>query len=262
MKFENQIIWITGASSGIGRQLAKEFALEGAKVAVSARRQDLLEILVKEINEAGGNSKAFFCDVENEESIKTCVNEVIKAFGQLDVAIANAGCGVMGKIEQLTAKDWERQFSINVIGLALTAKYALPELRNSKGRLVLVGSIAAFVPNPNLGAYGASKAAVQNIGETLQSELRGNGVSCTTIHPGFVDSNITRVDNAGNFNAGANDPRPSNLMWPTEKAAKVMLRAIHKRKPMYVFTGHGKVIYGISRIIPSALRKIMAKMNG
>lgn len=262
MKFKNQIIWITGASSGIGLHLAKAFAKEGGTLAVSARRTGLLDKLVEEIKQDGGQAHAFYCDVMKEDSIENCVKEIIQVFGSIDVAIANAGCGVMGKIEKLTAQDWDRQLKINVTGLALTAKYALPELRKTKGRLALVGSVGAFVPNPNLGAYGASKAAVQNIGETLQSELLGSGVSCTTIHPGFVDSNITRVDNHGEFHAGAKDPRPANLMWPTEKAAQVMLSAIYKRKKMVVFTGHGKVMYAISRLFPGVLRKVMAKMNG
>ncbi len=262
MKFQNNIIWITGASSGIGFHLAKAFAKEGATVAASARRMELLEKLVQEIQQEGGKAQAFFCDVMEEQSIEKCLQDIIQAFGKLDGCIANAGGGVMGKIEKLAAEEWDRQLRLNVTGLALTAKYALSELRKTKGRLALIGSVAAFVPNPNLGAYGASKAAVHNIGETLQSELLGSGVSCTTIHPGFVDSNITRIDNEGNFHPEAKDPRPANLMWPTDKAAKVMLQAIDKRKKMVVITGHGKVMYAISRLIPNVLRKMMAKMNG
>lgn len=262
MKFKDQIIWITGASSGIGLHLAKAFAKEGAIVAASARRMELLEKLVEEIQQEGGKAQAFFCDVMEEQSIEKCLQDIIQAFGKLDGCVANAGGGVMGKVEKLSAGEWDRQLRLNVTGLALTVKYALPELRKTRGRLVLIGSIAAFVPNPNLGAYGASKAAVQNIGETLQSELLGSGVSCTTIHPGFVESNITRIDNEGNFHPDYKDPRPANLIWPTDKAAKVMLKAIRKRKKMVVITRHGKVMYAISRLIPSVLRKMMAKMNG
>ncbi|SNS22392.1 Short-chain dehydrogenase [Belliella buryatensis] len=262
MKFQNHIVWITGASSGIGLHLAKAFAKEGAIIAASARRMALLEALVLEIKQEGGSAQAFFCDVMDEQSIEKCMHDIVQAFGKLDVCVANAGGGVMGKIEKLSADEWDRQLRLNVTGLALTAKYALPELRKTNGRLALIGSVAAFVPNPNLGAYGASKAAVQNIGETLQSELLGSGVSCTTIHPGFVDSNITRVDNDGNFHPEAKDPRPANLIWPTEKAAVAMVKSISKRKKMVVITGHGKVMYAISRLVPGILRKMMAKMNG
>lgn len=260
MDLKDKIVWITGASSGLGRGMALEFASRGATLAISARRLDELKQVVKEIESKNGNAKAYYCDVLDSNSIEQCVYQIISDFGKLDIAVANAGYGVLGKIEELTAGDWQRQLAVNVTGLALTCKFALPHLRKTKGRLALVGSVAAFVPNPGIGAYGASKAAVQNIGESLQVELEGSGVSCTTIHPGFVDSNIARVDNEGNFHAERSDPRPANLMWPTEKAAKVMVKAIEKRKRVFVFTGHGKVIVFIAKYFPGLMRKISGKL--
>jgi len=259
MDLKNQIVWITGASSGIGRSMALECARQGATVAVSARRLDLLQVLVSEIVNEGGSATAFVCDVMDENSVKSCVDEVIGTFGNLNMVIANAGFGVMGKIEQLTAADWSRQLSCNVTGLALTCKYALPHLKKSQGNIGLIGSVGAFLPGPKMGAYSASKAAVHSIGETLQVELLGSGVSCTTIHPGFVQSNITRIDNEGNFNPSAEDPRPANLMWPTDKAAKVMIEAIKRRKKVFVFTGHGKLAVFLGKYFPSIARKMMAK---
>lgn len=112
----------------------------------------------------------------------------------------------------------------------MTVKYALPYLEKTNGRIGLVGSIAAYLPNPYVGAYGASKAAVNSIGKTLQVELKNSGVSCTTLHPGFVVSEIARVDNDGVWHPDRPDPRPSNLMWPTDKSAKVMVRATLSEK--------------------------------
>jgi NAD(P)-dependent dehydrogenase (short-subunit alcohol dehydrogenase family) len=259
MNLQNKIVWITGASSGLGREMALEFARHGASVAVTARRMDLLEQLVTEIESSGGKAKAIFCDVMNVKSIEDCVKQIMAHFGRLDIAIANAGGGVVGKIEDLTEADWHRQLNLNVTSLALTVKYSLPHLRQTKGRVVLLGSIAGFVPNPMVGAYGASKAAVHNIGETLQVELLGSGVSCTTIHPGFIDSNIARIDNEGNFHPDRQDPRPANLMWPTGNAAKVMVKAIAKRKKVYVFTGHGKMAVFLGKFFPSLMRRIASK---
>lgn len=259
MNFQNQIVWITGASSGIGRELALEFARQGAIVAVSARRMNLLEALVNEIESARGKAKAFFCDILDEVSIKNCVNQIIDSFGKLDVAVANAGFGVFGKMEDLTQEEWQRQFQGNVIGLALTAKYALPHLKQTKGRLALVGSVGAYLPNPYVGAYGASKAAVNSIGLTFQVELKDTGVSCTTLHPGFVQSEIARIDNEGVWNPDLKDPRPENLMWPTDKAAGVMIKAILKRKRNYVFTGHGRIAVALQRWSPGLIRMMMAK---
>lgn len=261
MKHSNQVVWITGASSGLGKGIALEFASHGATVVVSARRKDLLNEVVKEIEAKGGKAKAYFCDVLDSKSIEDCVSQLIQDFGKLDIAVANAGYGVLGKIEDLNESDWNRQLAVNVTGLALTCKYALPHLRKTKGRLALIGSVAAFVPNPGVGAYGASKAAVQNIGESLQVELKGSGVSCTTIHPGFVESNITRIDNEGTFHPDRQDPRPANLMWSTDKAAKVMVKAIERRKKVFVFTGHGKILVTIAKFSPSLTRNIIGKIT-
>lgn len=260
MSSKNKIVWITGASSGIGRAIALEYASKGAVLAVSARRLDLLDQLVKEIENIGGKARAFRCDVTNEANIEACVDAIVGEYGGIHVVIANAGFGTVGSIETLSAADWQRQLAVNVTGLALTAKYALPHLRKTKGRLVLLGSVAAFVPNAFLSPYGASKAAVHNIGESLQVELKGSGVSCTTIHPGFVESNIARVDNAGVFHPDRNDPRPANLMWPTQKAARVMVRAIEQRRRVYIFTVHGKIIFWLGRHLPAVARALVAKL--
>ncbi len=259
MKFKNQVVWITGASSGIGREMALEFARQGAIVALSARRMNELESLASAIRESGGKAHSFYCDILQEQSIQDCVRDVVAHFGRMDVAVANAGFGVVGKIEELSAADWNRQLAGNVTGLALTVRYALPHLRNSKGRIGLVGSVAAFLPGPKTGAYGASKAAVHSIGETLQLELRGTGVSCTTIHPGLVDSNITRVDNSGHFEASRSDPRPAQLMWPTDKAARVIVSAVARRQRVFVFTGHGKVLVFFGRHFPGIARFLIGK---
>ncbi len=259
MDFSQKVVWITGASSGIGRHLALSFARKGAIVAASARRMEELNQLVAEIEGLGGKAGAFYCDVSEDDSIKACVDGIIEKFGKLDIAVANAGFGVLGKIEKLDASEWQRQLAVNVTGVALTAKYALPFLHKTSGRLVLIGSVAAYFPSPGVGAYAASKAAVRAIGQALMVELKGSGVSCTTIHPGFVNSDIARVDNSGVLHKERTDPRPANLMWPTEKAAEVIVKAIYQRKGDYVFTGHGKIAVLIAKFFPGLARIISAK---
>lgn len=259
MKTSKQVVWITGASSGIGKEMSLQYASKGYAVVVSARRSEILEALASKIKLDGGEAYPLVCDVMEEESVKKAVIKILSHYGRIDIAIANAGCAVTNFLEHLSQQEWERQFNINVVGLVMTAKYAIPELKKFTGRLVLIGSVAAFLPNPFVSAYGASKAAVHNIGESLQVELKGTGVSCTTIHPGFVDSNITRVDNSGHFNPEAPDPRPANLMWPTDKAVVDMIKAIEKRKKVAVITGHGKVFVFLGRFFPGIARAMMAK---
>ncbi|TVR76428.1 MAG: SDR family NAD(P)-dependent oxidoreductase [Saprospirales bacterium] len=259
MNSNKQIVWITGASSGIGKEMALQYGAKGYAVAVSARRTELLDELVSDIKSKGGDAMAVACDVTDETEIVNAINQVVQHFGRIDIAVANAGCVVVGFFENLTKEEWTRQLDINVIGLAMTVKHVLPELKKTKGRLVLMGSVSAYVPNPYTSAYGASKAAVHIIGESLQVELLGTGVTCITLHPGFIDSNITRVDNKGHFDPNTKDPRPANLMWPTDKAVKDMIRAITKRKKLQVITGHGKVFVFLARFFPRITRAMMAK---
>jgi NAD(P)-dependent dehydrogenase (short-subunit alcohol dehydrogenase family) len=240
-RFDKQVVWITGGGSGIGRALALAFADEGATVAVSGRREDRLQEVVSELETRGARGLAVRCDVTDEASVAEAVQKVVRTLGGLDVAVANAGFAVAGRVEKLSAADWRRQLDVNVIGTAMTARYAIPHLRERKGRLALVGSVSAMLSAPGLGAYSASKYAVRAIGQALAVELHGSGVTCTTIHPGFIESEIAKVDNQGRYDESRKDGRPKNLLWPAKRAARAMVVAIDKRKREYTFTGHGKV---------------------
>jgi NAD(P)-dependent dehydrogenase (short-subunit alcohol dehydrogenase family) len=257
--FSESVVWITGASAGIGRALAQKFAEHGARVAVSARRADRLAEAIREVEAKGAEAMAVPCDVRDEASLRAAVDGIVARFGRLDVAVANAGIGVSGKIRDLSAEDWRRQLETNVIGVALTARFSLPELERTRGRLAIVASVAGFLPGPGTGAYAASKYAVRSIGQTLSIECHRAGVSCTTIHPGFVVSDIALVDADGNVEPGREDPRPKKLMWPTDRAADVMLRAIYKRKREYVFTGHGKVGAFLGQHMPGLVHAAMVR---
>lgn len=251
--FAGQVVWITGASAGIGRALALRFAAEGAHVAVSARREERLRELVEEIESLGVRGLAAPCDVADEAQVARAAQAVAGHFGRLDVAVANAGYAVTGRVETLGAEDWRRQLDVNVVGVAMTARYALPHLRATRGRLALVGSVAGMLPAPGAAAYSASKAAVRALGQALSVELHGSGVSCTTLYPGYVESDIGRVDRQGVYRPEYQDRRPRRLLWPTDRAARVMLRAIHRREREYAFTAHGRIAGFLGRHWPALL---------
>ena len=259
--YQNKVVWITGASSGIGRELAFVYAEKGADLVLSARREPLLKDIAAEISKMGRKSLVIPFDVTDEGAFRSAAENIHKTFDRLDVVIANAGFGVIGRIEDLTADEWRRQLDVNVTGLALTARFAIPHLKKTKGRIALVGSVAAMLPSPQTGAYSASKAAVSSIGQTLSMELHGTGVTCSTLHPGFVESNIGRIDNDGTFHPDREDPRPAQLMWPTRKAADTMFKAIHKRKREFVFTGHGKILGFIGRHWPGLTHVAMSRLK-
>ncbi|MCA9494936.1 MAG: SDR family NAD(P)-dependent oxidoreductase [Myxococcales bacterium] len=248
--FEARSVWITGASSGLGRAMALEFARRGAHVALSARRVAELEAVAREIEGAGGRALVVPCDCTHEDAIEGAVARVVETFGRLDVAVANAGYSVGGPVERVTAEQWRRQLDVNVVGVALTAKHAIPHLRHTRGRLALVGSVAALALFPGFAPYQASKAAVLALGRTLAMELAAEGVSCTTLQPGFVATDIARVDNDGRRDPAREDKRPAALMWEVEPAARVMVDAIERRRVEATFTGHGKVGAFLGRHAP------------
>lgn len=138
MIFQDKVVWITGASSGLGKFMAIEFARQGAKLALSGRRIEQLEAVRTAVIAAGGVGEIFPCEVTDEAALEETVKVIVGHFGKLDVAIANAGFGVFGKIESLSAANWRKQLDVNVVGLAMTAKFALPFLKQTGGRLVLI----------------------------------------------------------------------------------------------------------------------------
>ncbi len=259
---EGKVAWVTGSSSGIGAAVALELARQGADVALSARRADRLQETARQVEALGRRALCVPCDVVDDAQVAAAVAHIVATFGRLDVAVANAGMSVMGKFESLSDDQWRRQIDINVNGVASTARHALPELRKTGGRLALVASVSGLICIPGGSAYCASKFAVRALGLTLSQELQGSGVSCTTIHPGFVASEITQIDNDGHRHPERRDPRPQALMWPTEKAARVMVRAIEKRRREYVFTGHGKVGAWLGQHLPGLVHFAVSRGGG
>jgi len=255
--WKDRVVFVTGASSGIGLAMACEMAAQGAKVALAARRKERLEQAVRTIRERGGEALAVECDVTRDDSVLRAVEEVREAFGPVSVAVANAGFGVVGRLERLTLEDYRRQFETNFFGVLRTAWACLEDLKATRGSLVLVGSVAAFVPGPGSSPYASSKAAIRSLGESLWAELAPDGVTVTTLHPGFVKSEIRHVDNEGRLHPDSRDPVPSWLVVPTERAAREMVRAIARRRREVIITGHGKAIVALSRLAPCVVARAM-----
>lgn len=258
-RFQGSIVWITGGGSGIGRALAEELAREGANVIISGRRRERLEETRAALEALGSDAMAIEADVTSDSSLLLAVEQIIERYGRLDIAVANAGFAVSSRIENLDAATLSRQLDTNVVGLVSTVRAAMPELRKSKGQIVLIGSVTSVFWAPGVGPYNASKAAVRALGATLAIEMHGTGVGVTTIHPGFVESEINQVDNRGVYNPKRRDTRPGKLMWPSDRAAKAMAGAIAKRKREYVFTGHGKLGFFLGKHAPGLVHFFMTR---
>lgn len=260
--YSGMVAWITGAGSGIGRALALEIADGGGDVALSGRRVEKLEEVAAEVTERGVRALVVPCDVTDEAACEAAVATVAdpeRGLGRIDMTFANAGYGASGRIQKLTAEDWRRQLDVNVVGVANTAKWSLPELEKTKGRLVLVSSVMGMMTMVGQGPYAASKFAVRAIGLTLSQELHGTGVSCTTVFPGFVESDIGRVGIDGMLDPSRVDKRPKNMMWKSDKAAKVIMRAVMSRKREFVFTGYGRMGAFFGRHFPGVIHFAMTR---
>jgi short-subunit dehydrogenase len=254
-------VLITGASSGIGAGLAREFSRRGTRVALVARRIDQLEVLAAELRAAGGQATAHGGDVTVDSDLARVVSELAAAGVRPRIVIANAGFGVVGKAQKLTLADYQRQFDTNVFGVLRTLRETLDPLRATRGRFVIMGSVAGHISGPGSSAYTMSKFAVRALAEALHGDLRVEGVSCTLISPGFVDSDIRRVDNLGGLHAEVKDPVPEWLRMKTAKAARVMARGILAGRKEVIVTGHAKAAVFLSRHFPGFTRWLILKAS-
>jgi short-subunit dehydrogenase len=247
-------VLITGASSGIGAGLAREFAARGFHVVLVARRMEKLEELAAQIRAAGGQVSTHRGDVTEDGSIAAVVQELAEQGVTPGIVVANAGFGVVGKAQSLTLADYRRQFETNVFGVLRTLHETLPALKRSRGRFVIMGSVAGHLSGAKSSAYAMSKFAVRALAEALHGDLREAGVGCTLISPGFVDSDIRRVDNRGGLHEDVKDPIPAWLRMPTEQAARAMVRGILAGRREVIITFHARVIVYFARHFPRLTR--------
>ena len=261
-RFAGNAVFITGASSGIGAALAREFAREGADVALAARRTDRLEALAAEIGKSGRRAVVTPCDVTRDGDLERAAEQARAALGKLDVVVANAGFGVTGKLETLSSDDYRRQFETNVFGVLRTVYATLDDLKTTRGRLVLIGSVSGHVAVPGSSAYSMSKFAVHGLAAALGHELAPYGVAVTLISPGLVESEIGQVDNSGVWRAQApRRPIPASIVMATPTAARKIVRAVARRRREAVITGLGKAAVALQRHLPWLLAAIIRRFG-
>lgn len=180
---EQRAALVTGGSSGIGLAIARMLRDEGFELTLASRRPEKVEAAAAELGAA-----AVAADVANEEACERLVAEHRERFGRLDMLVNSAGIGIAGRVEDLSAKQFDLQVGVNLRGLFLVTKAAIPLLRESHGWIVNLASIAGTLPTPGLATYGATKAAVISLTRSLNEELDADGVRAVAICPGFVDT--------------------------------------------------------------------------
>ncbi|HZS08185.1 MAG TPA: oxidoreductase [Blastocatellia bacterium] len=239
-KTNSRVWFITGSSTGFGRELAEEALAQGHKVIATARRPETVADLVKQYPDA---ARAVRLDVTRPEEVRAAVDEAIKAFGRIDVLVNNAGYGLIGAIEEGSDEQIRRQFETNFFGALNVIRAVLPTLRQQKGGHILnVSSVGGFVSFPAVGYYCATKFALEAASEALAGEVAPLGIKVTIVEPGAF-----RTDFGGHSLAVAEDriadyPATEQFLgWLKEndgkqpgdprKAAKAMIRAVESENP-------------------------------
>lgn len=187
MKLKGKVAIITGAGAGIGEATALLFAREGASVCVNSVSESGLKV-VKKINKAGGEALWVRCDVSREDDAKNIIDETIKAFGRLDILFNNAGIVAQGSVETCSIDDFDRNMAVNVRGVFLCSRYALPHLKKTKGTIINCSSSVALKGVVDRAAYTASKGAVHSMTRAMAMDHIKDGIRVNAICPGTTNT--------------------------------------------------------------------------
>ena len=258
--FKESVVILTGASSGIGRQMALDLAKQGAWQVLAARRIEKLNTLVEECAQLGGRAIAVQTDVSSEAECKALIEAAVAEFGHIDVLINNAGITARNRFDEMQVLwPFEKVMQTNYLGSVYCTYYALPYLKQSKGRLAAVSSMTGKVGVPNRSAYTASKHAMAGFFDALRVELAGSGVSVTVLYPDFVETG-TRLESLGPDGEIIYDPtKRGGKVMGVEEASQIILKAIANRKREVVMSTRGKFLPLIKFLFPGLVDRLVNK---
>ncbi len=249
---------ITGASMGIGRALALQWAARGATVVLSARGREALESVGREVESAGGRAIVEPGDVTDEAHRRRLVARAEIEGGGIDVLVNNAGRGFYAPVLKIDVEELRSLFELNVVAPLRLAQLAAPHLERARGSVVMMSSIAGVVAAPRYGAYAASKFALEALSMSMRSELAEKGVRVVVIRPGPVDTpfraHATRAPGIVGYDAP--DPNAQSA----DDVAKLTLRAVDRAKPVVETSAFVRLASAASRVTPSGLRLALRRM--
>ena len=253
---------ITGASSGIGLELVRRYHREGCIVCFCARRKERIEALEVELNALRfGSAKGFIADVTQESAMEPMLSWCAEKNPRSLTLIANAGANQSGLFQNLSLKEYQNQFDVNVWSVIKTIKPFLPLLIRCKGKIAIVGSGNSYISLPGASPYCMSKFAVRAFADSLRAELSSQGVSVTLIVPGFIQSEIRGKDLQGVPLVDFKDPVPAWLEMKAVTAAGKMFQSIERRRAETWVTFHVKVFIWLEKFFPSLLRPIKNRLK-
>jgi short-subunit dehydrogenase len=253
MSFANQVAIITGASSGVGWQLAKTLAAHQCVVGVVARRRDRLEALVQEIQSMGGKAACAVADVANRTQTVSAIQSLRDQLGPVDLLIANSGVGVPTTLQPLNIDEVEQMFKVNTLGVVYAIEAVLPEmLQRGKGHLAAISSLASYLGMPGESGYCASKAAVNVYMEGLRVQLRRRCIAVTLVCPGFIDTPMTAVNTF-----------KMPFLMKADRAAQLIVRALSRQKKVYNFPWQTTMMMKFACWLPDwMLERVFAGKTG
>ncbi|MDT7855633.1 SDR family oxidoreductase [Rubrivirga sp. S365] len=254
------VVLITGASSGIGEQLALQLASRGARLALAARGTDDLERVAEACRGRGGEALAVPTDVGVEAECRAFVDAAVKRWGRVDALVNNAGVSMWARFDEIEDLGlFERIMRVNYLGSVWCTHAALGHLEASRGRLVAVSSLTGLTGVPTRTAYAASKHAMRGFFDSLRIELRGTGVSVTVAYPGFVDTWVRRRATGPDGQPLGQSPVQEDRVMSPETCARLILEAADGRKRQVVMTARGRAGRWLSLVAPGLVDRLAAR---
>jgi len=253
MKFKNKVVIITGATSGIGAACAYAFGCEGAKIVITGRNSEKLEVERKILEDAGIEVFAVLADAGSEYDNKRMVDEVLSKYGKIDILINNAGISMRALFRDLDLEVFRKVMDTNFWGSVYATKYCLPSILKNKGSIIGISSINGFRGTPARTAYTASKYAMNGFFESLRTEVMNQGVHVLVASPGFTASNIRSNALTANGASQGESPRDESHMMSPKDVADAIMKATKKRKRDLVLTTQGKLAFFLNKWIPGIM---------
>jgi short-subunit dehydrogenase len=251
MSLKNNVAVITGASTGIGEELAYRLAERGAKVVLAARRIDELNRVAKRVRSLGAQALPVACDVMKQEDCRHLIAEAMREFGHIDTLVVNAGATMWARFEEIDDPAiLNRLMQVNYMGAVYCTHAALPHLIESRGRIVGIASLTALVGVPTRTGYAASKHAMRGFYDSLRIELADRGVSVTMIYPGFVATGIRENAVGADGEAAHVDPVDPARAMSVEACVAQIVPAIEHRKREVIMTTKGRLGQWLKLIAP------------
>lgn len=258
MDFKNKVIIVTGASSGIGKACAEEFAKRGANLVLAARQYvTLCEITADLEKRYGIKAIAVQTDVSKEEDCKLLIKQALITFNKIDILINNAGLSMRALFNDLDLSVLKNLMDVNFWGTVYCTKYALPEILKTKGSVVGVSSIAGYRGLPGRTGYSSSKFAMNGFMESLRTELLKTGVHVMVACPGFTASNIRVTALAKDGASHGETSMEEGKMMSADTVAQTIADGIAARKRTLIMTGQGKLTVWLNKLFPALADKLV-----